>query len=439
MAGAIAPALLALAGLAAGLTAACAPPAHHGPPVPVQRRLIERIDPFVSSARMYERMGLIAVAGRFPLVGRITFLASPAPDSTLTLVALAFPSRALTITASGATYEATYDVAIDVTRAGRLVRHIDTTATVPLDRSAPLHEIVFQDALGLEPGDYRVSVVIHDPPSARTAAHAGPLAVPRLDARTSSSPIPAHDATARHTLDSLPRLAQWPAATAIVGRDSILPIYIEYLGDARCPLRLQARDKDGGIVWYDSVTLVRTGALCAALTPIPVTHLGPGAMTLEVIDPAGDTTTAPIFVTLDADVPVSAYDQQLDYLRYFTAPATLAALRATSAPQRGAAWTAFLDRVGLDSLTTYLQVLHRTDARFPDEGIPGWQTARGRVYITLGEPEQIFQETTTHRQIWNYLRYLTRLVFVDDSGTGHWRLTPRSETDYEVLLRRVHR
>jgi GWxTD domain-containing protein len=163
-------------------------------------------------------------------------------------------------------------------------------------------------------------------------------------------------------------------------------------------------------------------------------------MTLEVInDAGGDTSTVPLFVTLGPDVPVSPYEQQLDYLRYFTTPATLAALRDAPPSQRGATWTAFVQRVGLDSLTSYLQLLHQADARFPDESVPGWQTPRGRTYITLGEPEQIFLQGATHRQIWNYQRYLTSLVFVDDSGTGHWRLTPRSETDYQLLLRRVRR
>jgi GWxTD domain-containing protein len=428
------------------LLAACAT---HAPAAARRRplRVIERVDPFVASARVYERMGLIAAAGTFPVVGRITFIAGPTTDSTTTLVALSFSHRSLTVTTAS---DASYDVAIDITRDGRLVRHVDTTTTIRVDRTrteTPSDDIVFQDALSLAPGDYRFSLVIHDPASTRTATGAGALAVPRLGGPdmnaglphgTMSSPIAAHDATVRVRLDTLPRLVEWPSATAVVGRDSIIPVYVERYGTAvRCPLRLQARATDGSILWRDSITLVRTGALCAGLTPVPVDRLGPGTTILEVINPMGDTTTVPLFVTLGADVPVAPYDQQLDYLRYFTTPATLTALRNAPPSQRGSAWTAFLDRAGIDSLTTYLRLLHQTDARFPDEGVPGWQTQRGEVYITLGEPEQIFLEGATHRQIWTYLRYLTRLVFVDDSGTGHWRLTPRSESDYEVLLRRV--
>jgi GWxTD domain-containing protein len=404
-------------------------------------RVLERVDPFLASARMYERMGLIATAGVFPVVGRIAFLASPTPDSTLTLVALSFPERALTITAS----QASYDVAIDVTQQGQLVRHIDATTTIRLDTipAGDRDHIDFQRALVLAPGDYQVAVVVHDVASARTASRARALTVPRLGAPpagTLSSPIVVHEAGARVRLDTVPRLRQWPHATAIAGRDSTVPVYIEDYGvGPRCPLRLQARAIDGGILWRDSLTLVRTGALCAGLTLVPLARLGPGVTTLQITTPAGDTTTVPLFVTLDDDVPVAPYDQLLDYLRYFTTPATVTALHAAAPSMRGAAWTAFLTRVGVDSMDRYLRLLHQADARFPDEGISGWQTPRGRVYLTLGDPEQIFLQSASHRQIWDYQRYLTRLVFVDDSGTGHWRLTTRSETDYAGLLKRIHR
>jgi GWxTD domain-containing protein len=393
-------------------------------------RVIDRVDPVLTSARVYERMGLIASAGVFPIIGRITFIAAATPDSTLTLVALSFPDRVNTIA-----------VGLDVTHQGRVVRHVDTTATLRVDPTSDQQDsgvVTFQDALVLAPGDYQLSLAIRDVPSARTASRALALRVPAL--RTLSTAIAVHDAWARTRRDTIPRLAQWPRATAIVGRDSTIAIYIEgYGSDARCPLRLQARAIDGSILWRDSVTLLRTGALCAGLALVPIARLGPGATMLEVWNPAKDTSTVPLFVTLGRDVPVAPFDRQLDYLRYFTTPATLAALRGAPPSMRGAAWTAFLRRVGTDSLASYLRVLHQADVRFPDEGIPGWETPRGGVYLTLGDPEQIFLQSASHRQIWDYQRYLTRLVFVDDSLTGHWRLTPHSANDYEALRKRVHR
>jgi GWxTD domain-containing protein len=399
-----------------------APIALHRPP---RRR--ERVDPFLASARIYERMGLITATRAFPLVGRITFLAAPTPDSTLTLVALSFPARV------------SYAVAIELTQQGHVVRHVDTTVTTPVDTT----DVVFQDALVLAPGGYQLSLVIHDAASPRTASRALILTVPRVGLashRMLSSAIAVRTAWARTRLDTIPRLTQWPRATAVVGRDTTVAVYIEGYGtDSRCPLRLQARAITGSILWRDSVTLVRTGALCAGVTPIPIARVGPGATMLEIWTPAGDTSTVPLFVTLAPDVPVAPYEEQLDYLRYFTTPATLAALRAALPSTRGATWTAFLHRAGTDSLATYLRVLHETDARFPDEGVPGWQTPRGGIYLTLGEPEQILLQSASHRQIWDYQRYLTRLVFVDDSATGHWRLTPHSEADYAALLHRLHR
>jgi GWxTD domain-containing protein len=368
-------------------------------------------------------MGLITATGPLPLVGRITFIAAATPDSTTALVALSVPRRAV------------YNVVIDVSRQGRVVRHIDTTFTD--DREPTV-------VLALPPGDYQLALAIRDVPSARTASRAIVLTVPYLAPAPQgrlSSAIAVHAASVRTRLDTLPVLAQWPRATAVVGRDTTIAVYVEDYKPVEdvCPLKLQARAIEGSILWRDSITLARTGPLCAGIAHIPLAQLGPGATMIEVRNPAGDTTTVPLFVTLGMDVPVGTYDQQLDYLRYFTTPATLAALRAALPSTRGSTWTAFLHHAGTDSLASYLRVLHETDVRFPEEGQPGWQTPRGQIFLTLGDPEQILLQSASHREIWDYQRYFTRLVFVDDSGTGHWRLTPHSAGDYGALVKRLHR
>src|ERR1700722_16509868 len=117
--------------------AACATArAHHAPVARRQGplRTPERVDAFLASARVYERMGLITATGPLPLVGRITFLAAATPDSTNVMVALSAPLS-----------RAAYNVVIDVSRQGRVVRHVDTTFT---DDHAPT---VFQDVVALPP------------------------------------------------------------------------------------------------------------------------------------------------------------------------------------------------------------------------------------------------------------------------------------------------
>src|ERR1700722_14293263 len=160
---------------AAACATACA---HHAPVARRQGplRTPERVDAFLANARVYERMGLITATGPLPLVGRITFLAAATPDSTNVLVALSVPRRA------------TYNVVIDITRQGRVVRHLDTTATArttarpaaPIDATDDHEPIVFQDAVALPSGDYQLALSIRDVPTARTASRAIVLTVPYL-------------------------------------------------------------------------------------------------------------------------------------------------------------------------------------------------------------------------------------------------------------------
>jgi GWxTD domain-containing protein len=69
------------------------------------------------------------------------------------------------------------------------------------------------------------------------------------------------------------------------------------------------------------------------------------------------------------------------------------------------------------------------DQRFL-EGIPGWKTDRGRIYIYFGEPDEIDRYPALNRadvkgiQIWYYYHYEFALRFVDDKGTGTYRFDP---------------
>lgn len=70
------------------------------------------------------------------------------------------------------------------------------------------------------------------------------------------------------------------------------------------------------------------------------------------------------------------------------------------------------------------------------EGLPGWKTDRGRIYIYLGPPDK-FDEFFIHNEldfkgerirgsllIWYYYRYQLGIKFVDRDGTGHFTFDP---------------
>ena len=73
----------------------------------------------------------------------------------------------------------------------------------------------------------------------------------------------------------------------------------------------------------------------------------------------------------------------------------------------------------------------------------GWLTDRGRVYVTLGEPDQAGQPLGTsgstarsRAEIWVYTQYNLRLIF-QNQGVGHLRLSPSSRADFDKIVHRL--
>lgn len=66
------------------------------------------------------------------------------------------------------------------------------------------------------------------------------------------------------------------------------------------------------------------------------------------------------------------------------------------------------------------------------EGIPGWKTDRGRIYIYLGAPDKIDQRPFINRPDvkgliwWVYYRYRLGIEFVDKTGDGRYSLSRQS-------------
>ncbi|MCP2520018.1 GWxTD domain-containing protein [SCandidatus Aminicenantes bacterium Aminicenantia_JdfR_composite] len=67
-----------------------------------------------------------------------------------------------------------------------------------------------------------------------------------------------------------------------------------------------------------------------------------------------------------------------------------------------------------------------------NEGIPGWKTDRGRIYIYFGPPDKIEQRPVLNRPdikgylLWIYYRYRFAVEFIDKRGDGSYRFDPYS-------------
>lgn len=408
----------------------------------------------MDAVRLYQAMGLLADGPPIPFVGSVAFLGGAKADSTLLLVTLSIPNRSLTFTREGDRYQATYSTTVEVRRAGEIVARAEGTEQVRVvsfkETGRTDESVIFQQVLGVSPGSSDLVVTVRDETSGKASSSARPLVIPRLGGRTLSSPVPFYEVVVRSAVDSLPRLLASPRSTIVFGRDSVVPLYIEAYGDGdQIKVQAEALGDGNAHLWSDTSTLTRKGRLVAGVVRVPSAMLGIGVSRIVVrrLD-SGDTTSTPVFISFGDDLPVATYEQMVSYLRYFSSPGRLARLKDAAPEHRAGAWASFVQEVNggpsaSDVLRSYFARIELANAKFRDEGIPGWLTDRGMVYVTLGDPDQMREPTPmdmTNRGrvlVWEYLGRRLTLVFVDQSGSGRWRLTPAAATDFQQVARTI--
>jgi len=405
--------------------------------------------------RLYRGMGLIAGGAAMPFVASVAFLPAPTADSTLTLIALSLPTRALGFTREGDRYAASYAARLEVRQGATVVRRIEATEAVRVptfrETARTDESIVWQQFVRLAPGRYTLMLAIKDESSIRNATEEVTLEVPTLQAGALATPIAVYEAIPRLSLDSLPRIMARPRATVVYGSDSILPLYVDGT-TAQAPSRLAIRAiGDADIVtWDTTVTLDPRGAGRSATIPIPVTRLGIGVNVLQLTAPGrADTARTRVLVSLGDDLPIASFDEMLGYLRYFTTPDRVKTLRDATPAQRGEVWGTFLRQTDPvpataehEGLRDYFGRIRTANARYRDDGPVGWQSDRGIAFVALGDPDNIIDtglidpNARVRQQIWEYRELRVQLLFVDQTGFSRWRLNAQSRAELENALRR---
>jgi GWxTD domain-containing protein len=426
------------------------------------RRPADAIAGVTDAARIYQAMGLITAPDPLPFVSSVGYFAAGSRDSTLVVVTLSLPNHALTFAREGDRYRATYDARIDLRQGAQTVRHIEATEVVRVaafkETTRDDESVIFQQILTVAPGQYNLDIAVRDVGSSKSSTGGTMLLVPRFAPGTLSSALTVYEASPRARVDSVPDIVPSPRSTAAYGRDTVVRVYLEgypsaggTAGASRLPLNLTVRNAQGGMLWSDTASLDRRGQLFSGLVRVPVSRLGIGPATLVAArTDTPDSARSPLLVSFGDDLPVASFDEMLSYLRYFATPQRLRVLRDTSPDARAAAWAVFLRETDPnpatpqnEALNEYFARLRQANARFRDEGSQGWMSDRGRVYLTLGEPDQVYEQGANdvsqrgRAQIWEYREYRVQLVFIDQTGFSRWRLTGTSAAEFEALARRV--
>lgn len=405
-------------------------------------------------------MGFLSTGFPMPFVGTVSFIATANPDSTDVTIGLSLANEALSFARDNDRFVASYTVTLSVRQGGRVVRDFSGREIVRVasykETSRIDESVVFQQGTLLTPGQYTLSVTVKDDGSARSTTQERALVVPKLGATgTLSTPVPFLQAALRRSKSEIASVVVNPRATAIFGRDTTVGLYMEGYGEgARLPLSLEARNDAGRVIYRDTLSLPRRTDLFSGVVNVPVARIGIGVSTISLCAIGGtDTTRAPVFVTFGEGLPVAKFEDMLLYLRWFAAAYRIKMLRDAEPEARPDAWTAFVKNTDTSPLTPvnedlvdYFDRLMAVSARFREEGTPGWMSDRGKVYLGLGVPDQVYEQglagmgTRGRSQVWEYRRYNIQLVFYDQTGFDRWRLTNSSEMEFQgAWQRRVNR
>ena len=409
-------------------------------------------------------MGLIATGTPLSYVGKIAYFASRSPDTTMVLASISIPNRMLSFVRDGDTYRAPYEVKLRLSQGNAEIKTVDAMEIVRVGSFKEVNRtdesVIFQNYFRVPPGGYNISFTVRDVASNRAASQEGAITVPRLTQGHLSTPLLVYEAARRNALDSLPRVLASPRSSAVFGQDSTVSVYLEAYGQQpRLPVSFVVQNEKGAVTWRDTTVLEKNGALMSGAVTIPISRVGIGIahVTFTRAD-ATDTVRAPVFVSFGNDIPLLSYEDLIAQLRYYVAPERLKSLRETPVEERGQAWAAFLrssdpapSTPEHEGLQTYFARLQQAGLRFRDDGTSraGWLSDRARVYVVMGEPDQLYEQTTNspltrtsigqrgRLQYWEYGQYRVRLIFYDDTGTGRWRLAPISETEFQNINARL--
>jgi len=414
-------------------------------------------------------MDVVSSEAPISFVARPAYFATSSPDSTLVVFSISLPNRGLTFQRDGALFRAQYEVNLILKQGVKEIQRVDAVDTV---RVATLKEtrrtdesIVFRRVIRIPPGPYKVTYTVRDEIGAREATCEGFAGVPRVDSLSFSRPLVVYSALPRSHLTQAPQYLAAPRASLVFGVDGIIPVYIESYG-ARIttPVVLSLQNAAGATVWRDTEWVAKRRDLAAGVIGIPLSRADVGVYTI-VASRVGaedrDTLKTSVFIGFGPDLPVISFREMVSYLKYFTTPDRIRALKDAPAEQRGVVWNSFLHETDPipetpqnEALQEYFRRIRDANSIFSADANQGWLSDRGSVYVALGEPDASYEQEGYWRGVsmspsmtprmrlltWEYRDLQSSIIFYDETGSGQWRMLPTSESNFRTLIaRRMHK
>jgi len=411
----------------------------------------ETLTRIFNSTQFYQKLGRLAGGDPLPFVGTVAFAAGSA-DSVIAVVGLSLENRALAFQRDANVFVARYRVSISLQREGappvdlsreEIVRVASFQETLRADES-----ILFQQVLRIVPSQYKVNVSVRDVSSTSESRATQDFTAPRFGKASFSAPILTYQATGRGALADPLSIVLNPRGAVGYGSDTLLAYVEGYDFPGPTTVPFQVFDEQQHSIYTDSLHF-RGGRPVES----QVVRLSPDSVSLGelklVIGSGADQRSMSALVSFTQAWVVTNFDEMLDILRYFGYDQKISAMRKAPESERARLWREFYAETDPNSVTPenealnqYFSRVNGANQRFTDEGVTGWRTDRGEVYITLGPPDESIESTpgAGNRIIrWTYLDLRLVLYFQDETGFGRLRLTPSSRAEYERTVVRLRR
>jgi GWxTD domain-containing protein len=411
----------------------------------------DQLTQVVNATGFYQRLGRLAGGDPLPFVGTVAFAAGPG-DSVITILGLSLENRALAFQREANLFIARYRVSISFQRPGsrsveltrdEIVRVPTFQETLRADES-----VLFQQILRLTPGPYNVTVTVRDASSTAESRAQGRYTAPTFQPGTTSAPILAYQATGRGSRSDPLSVVLNPRGAVGYGADTLLA-YIEgydLAGPTTVPF--QVIDEQQDVIYTDSLRFRGNRPVESQVIRLAPDSISLGELKLVV--GTGDTKReVSALVSFSQAWIVTNFDEMLDLLRYFGQDARVSAMRKAPPGERSRLWREFYAQTDPnpvtpenEALNQYFARISAANSRYTDEGIPGWRTDRGEVFIALGPPDEFIESTPGNagRVVrWSYFNYRLTLFFQDETGFGRLRLTPGSRAEFERIVNRIRR
>ena len=257
-----------------------------------------------------------------------------------------------------------------------------------------------------------------------------------------------------------------PRGAVAYGGDTLL-VYVEGFGYSKpADLPIEVRDEHDSLVVRSVMHFAGTGGVEGRILRVvpesaPLGQLeilvGPDNATHNTI-PANRFAIAPggdavhrtnALVSFSSAWVVTNFDDLLSLLRYFGENRRVEAMRRAKNSDRIILWQEFYKATDPnpatpenEALDQYFSRIAVANQRYRETGFSGWRSDRGEVFIMLGDPDiiqdQSAQLQNANRIIrWEYPNYRLFIYFQDITGFGRFQLTPQSRSEFERVRARI--